>query len=172
MAKYGCLLILLLFGLLAVEVWVYLLVSQAFRPPEYLVPILVMIGMGIVGYKVIRYHVPRMAQSVLTGSVGRHFVGIIAGALMIFPGLASDALGLLLLLPGINHICGKACNVIAMSVLRNTMKKMFNGMGGAGGVGGFSFPGMKPGAAMKPDEQASFPRKTPKTYDTKAEKHD
>lgn len=169
MAKYGCFLILLVFGLLAGEVWVYLLVSQAFRPPDYLIPILIMVGMAIVGYKVIRYHAPRMAQSVLTGLPGRHFVGIVAGALMVFPGLASDAIGLLLLLPGINHVAGKACNVIAMSVLRNSMQKLFKGVGGM--AGGFPFPGMQPGApGMKPDEQAKFSRKPPKTYDTEAEK--
>jgi UPF0716 family protein affecting phage T7 exclusion len=158
MRKVGCLGILLLIGLFSVELWLYLVVAQHLN--DYLVPILVMIAMGIIGFKVARHHFARIAANMLSGKAGRHLVGAAGGMLMVFPGLGSDALGVLLLLPGINHLLGRFGDVVMMSMARQGLQRMFGGK-----------PGMMPGFPLpgRPDDRAAFPRGR-KTYDTKAEK--
>ncbi|MBA3709635.1 MAG: hypothetical protein H0W83_12545 [Planctomycetes bacterium] len=166
MKRIGCLGVLILIGAFCLELYLYLLIGQ--RLNDYLLPLIVMVVMGVVGFQVVRWHVARLPAAMLGGRGGRHIVGVAAGALLVFPGLGSDALAILMLTPGIYHLLGRVGDIIAMSLARQGMRKMFGGKF-PGGVGGFSFPG---GAMPQPDDQASFPRARPKTYDTKAEKVD
>jgi UPF0716 family protein affecting phage T7 exclusion len=198
MGRIGCLGVLLVLALLSLEVYVYLVVSH--RIGDYLIPIIVMIVLGFVGFRLVRKSVAILPMTLLTGGSGRLLVRIIAGGLLIFPGLVTDALGLLLLIPGVSHLFSKLGDKILASVLKRSMGKMFagqaggfgafGGMAGMGGFGGFPPPGGGGGPGipgfpgfggqpqtpkLTPDERAQFPRapkppKPPKTYDTTAEK--
>jgi UPF0716 family protein affecting phage T7 exclusion len=167
MKRIGCLGVLILIGVFCLELYLYLVIGQRFN--EFLVPLMVMVAMGVAGFQVVRYHVARLPTAMLGGRGGRHIVGLVAGGLLIFPGLGTDALGLLMLVPGIYHLLGRVGDVVAMSLARHGMRRMFGanfgGMGGAAGAG-FPFPG------MRPDDRAAFPRRGPKTYDAQAEKVD
>ncbi|MBA2479924.1 MAG: FxsA family protein [Planctomycetes bacterium] len=164
MKRLGCLGILILIGIFCLELYLYLVIGHYFGN-EYLLPLIVMVAMGVAGFQVVRYHLTRLPKAMLGGRGGRHIVGLVAGGLLIFPGLGTDALGLLMLVPGIYHLLGRVGDVIAISLARQGMRKMFGAQlggafGGAFGGGGFSVP--------SPDDSAAFPRR-PKTYDAEAE---
>jgi UPF0716 family protein affecting phage T7 exclusion len=162
MARIGCLILLLLIGALCLEVYVYLCVARWLH--DYGGPLMVIFALSIVGVVVVQRSLAKLPQAAMTGGAGRVMVRAIGGMLLAFPGLASDALGLLLVLPGPNHLLGKLGDKIVASLMKRSMQRMFGGKGGAMGPG-FPFPGPFPG--MKPDDRRQFP---PKTYDTTAEK--
>jgi len=184
MGKIGCAAALFLLGLLGLEVWVYLLVSRLCH--DYFVPLVaigVMSGFGVV---LIRRAFSQIPMALLSGGGGRLVVRMIAGALLVFPGLLTDVLGLLLLMPGVNGLFSTLGNKILASLIKRSMGAMMKGGPGGGGfaafgqLGGFpgfpGFPSGGPAAASTPDEHVGFPpkgrlgAKPPKTYDTTAEK--
>ena len=196
MGKIGCAAAVVLLGMLGLEVWVYLLVSRLVVH-DYFVPLVVIGVMSIIGVAMIRRTIAQIPMALLGGGGGRLMVRMMAGALLVFPGLLTDALGLLLLLPGVNRLFSTLGNKILAAVIKRSMAAMMKGgAGGAGGgfaafgqLGGFpgakgggfpGFPGFPaPGGQaprLSPDDQASFPPKgripgkPPKTYDTTAEK--
>ncbi len=130
----------------------------------------------ILGIKLARWHLTRVMSGILTGTAGRHLIGVAGAVLLALPGLLSDIPGLLLLLPPVQRALGRLGGAVMASVMKRTMGKMMAGGMGPGGFGGMAgmagmmgagpFPGMQP---MKPDEMARFPKR-PKTIDTTVEK--
>ena len=193
MGKIGCAAAVILLGVLGLEVWVYLLVSRLFH--DYFVPLVVIGVLSIIGVALIRKTITQIPMALLGGNGGRLMVRMVAGGLLVFPGLFTDVLGLILLVPGVSGLFSTLGNKILAAVIKRSMSAMMKGgPGGAGGFaafgqmggfpgakgGGFPFPGFPaPGGAaprLSPDDQASFPPKgrlggkPPKTYDTTAEK--
>jgi UPF0716 protein FxsA len=89
------------------------------------------------------------------------------------PGLLSDMLGLLLLLPPVQLALGRVGNAVVASVAKRAMGGMMGGAGGGlfgafGKMGGSPFPGMQPrGFPGKPDDRVV---RKPKIIDTTVEK--
>ncbi len=174
----------------AMEIWVYLLVAH--RMNDYLWPILIQVAISIVGVNRVRAHIRMITnqapdkESFQTGMfaafvanrAGRHIAGIIGGAMMVVPGFVSDALGLLLVLPGLNQVAGKLGNLVIGAVVRASLARMgmggFPGGGFPGGFPGGGFPGVPrgmgkfPGFPGKPDDRRNYG--PPKIIDTKPEK--
>lgn len=168
MRKVGCLGLILLFGLLMAELWLYLELSE--RIDDYLIPILAIIVAMVVGAKVLHSAIRMLPTVVLSGGAGRVVMRAVGGGLLLFPGLGTDVIGLLLVLPGTNHLFGRMGDKILASVVKRSMGRM---LGGA--AGGMRMPPGFPGAfpGMKPDDRARFgggPKSGPKTYDAKPEK--
>ncbi len=108
-------------------------------------------------------------------NLGRRVVTLAGAVLLAIPGYATDVLGLLLILPPMPWLLGKAGAAIGMAVVRVSMKRMMGGGGGgpfAGGMAGFAgFP------FPKPDGSMPFPRpgagRPGRTYDVQPERdHD
>jgi UPF0716 family protein affecting phage T7 exclusion len=186
MRKIGCLVFLLVVGLLAVETWFYLKVS-AWCGGEYLGCALLVALLSWLGFKVARYHINRLPAAFLSGRAGHQVIGLAGGILIAFPGFLSSALGLLLQIPFMRRPFARLGNAAVASLMRRAMGGTFGGgmFGGGGFTGGFpgmppgAFPGMPPGAfpggfpgGKIPDGRGRHPvpGQTPKTYDTTAEK--
>lgn len=172
--KAGCLLVLLLFGALCVELWFFLVLADlrwVKDSPGTFGLILALAATSYLGVRLAVYHGKRIMAEFMTGGAGRRLIGALGGVLLAFPGFLSDAVGILLLLPPVQMLFAKGANVLAMSLARNAMK----GLGGKGFPGGFpgggfpGFPGGGPFPGMKPDDKGFFPRPT-KTIDTTVEK--
>jgi UPF0716 family protein affecting phage T7 exclusion len=168
MARAGCLLLLLVIGLLALELYVYLVVAHWLHLHVesingYLEPVVLMIVDGVIGVRIIQRAMAQIPFAMMSGKAGRLAVRALGGFLLAFPGLATDVVGWLLILPGFNHLFGKLGDRIVAALMRHSMQKMFGGMGAGGRMppGGFAFPGMQPDERM---------RSAPKTYEAKAEK--
>lgn len=153
----GCLVGLLMLGAFSVELWVFLIVRERFD--DTLGPLLLLIATTYIGVRVAIWHGRKLPLEMLAGHGGRRLVGVLGGALLAFPGFASDGLGLLLLLPPVQTVLASFGQRLAASLLRNVMGRMM----GKGGLPGGMFPG------IKPDERF---RKPTKTIDTTAEKAD
>lgn len=165
----GCIFLLLVIGALSVELWVFLIVRE-WCDKETLGLLLALIATSYIGVRVAIAQGRRLPMDLLAGQGGRRLIGVVGGALLAFPGFASDALGLLLLLPPVQIAFAGFGQRLANSLMRNIMGKM---MGGGGMPGGFpGMPGGFPGGpfpGMKPDERF---RKPTKTIDTTVEKDD
>jgi len=173
MGKLGCLAGLLLVVLIAIESVVYYYAAQMPRLwgglPDYFVPILVMIATTVVGVILVRRTIAQISLAFMSGKAGVLVIRAVAGVLLALPGLASDVVGLILLIPGVAFLFGSLGNKIVASLMKHFLGKMMGG----GAAGGFTFPGMpggKPGAfpGLQPDQR--FARKTGKTYDVKPDK--
>jgi UPF0716 family protein affecting phage T7 exclusion len=156
----GCLFGLLILGALSVELWAFLWVRAQFE--DTLGPLLLLIAISYIGVRIAVAQGRKLPMDLLAGTAGRRLIGVIGGALLAFPGFASDVPGILLLLPPVQLALASFGQRLAASLLRNIMGRM---MGGGslpkGGFPGGLFPG------MKPDERF---RKPVKTIDTTIEK--
>ncbi len=200
MGRIGCLFALLVIAVLAGETWVYLWVSHdmAIRftgETEYILPLLVIFAGMYAGWRLVKYHVSRIPMAFMQGHAGRHVVGVLAGVLLLIPGLATDMVGLVLLLPPVGALGNRLGNRVMASIARQTLGRMMAGGGGFPGFPGGApnaglsgFPGMSPRGfpGLTPDDQRSFPLpkspspKSPlpgtfpgnpgKTYDTTVDK--
>lgn len=163
----GCLLLLLVFGAFCVELWVFLVLRE-WCDKETLGLLLALIATSYIGVRIAVAQGRKLPLDLLAGQGGRRLVGVIGGALLAFPGFASDAVGLLLLLPPVQIVLSGLGQRLASSLLRTMMGRMMGGgMPGMPGMPG-GFPG-GPFPGMKPDER--FRRPT-KTIDTTVEKDD
>ena len=195
MVAIGCLTIIGLIGVLALEVWGYILVSQWLRQvPQvgtgYLEAAIILVVLMFIGWRIFKYHmaaIPPTLVAALTGQGGyqggRHMVGMVAGILLVFPGFFTAALGLLLIIPPVPYLFAPLAQRFAISMAKRTFQKMmaqggipgmagFPGAGmpgfpGAGGIPPGAFPGGFPGA---PDDRVFKPRPKPRTFDTTAER--
>jgi UPF0716 family protein affecting phage T7 exclusion len=158
----GCLMLLLVLGAFAGELWVFLVVRE--RVDDTLGPLLVIIATSYIGVRVAIWHGQKLPLDLLAGTAGRRLIAVLGGVLLAFPGLVSDVLGLLLLLPPLQSVLAGFGQRLASSLMRNIMSRM----------GGGSFPGGMPGGfpggpfpGMKPDDRFTKPTKT---IDTTLEK--
>ena len=167
MARIGCLVFLAALGLLALEVYVYLVFAHwahgHFESINgYLEPLILIVVDGVIGVRIAQRAIAQAPMAMMTGGAGRLIVRAVGGVLIAFPGLVSDVLGLLLILPGLSHVFGRLGDKIAASIMKRSLQKMFGAAGGAKMPPGMAFP--FPG--MKPDDRVGG---GPKTYDTTAE---
>lgn len=166
MRRLVLLLLLLAIGLFAVEVWVYLLVAQdlaqrLFHETEYLVPLLLIVACSVIGVRLIGRTVQQIPMALIGGSGGRLLVRLLAGMLLAFPGLATSALALLLLIPGVDRLFGKLGDKVFAAILRQQLGRMMGSAPGSSPLAGM-FGGMAPRSGPRPSG--------PRTYDTTAEK--
>jgi UPF0716 family protein affecting phage T7 exclusion len=160
MRKIGCLLFLLVVGLLAVALWFALLVAEWVSPgnPEYLGSILGVVILSIIGFQVARSRSRRLPQAMMAGTPGPAFVGLLGAMLIALPGYLSGLVGLLLQLPALQRAFGTVATTLLM---RNLQKMMGGGMGGLGGMPPGGFPGGFPGGTPPGGFPGGFPGKFP-----------
>jgi hypothetical protein len=167
----GCLFLLGILGLLALELWLFLVVTE--QAEDVFGPLIAVVVLSFIGVRITMTHVKQLPAEFMSGGAGRRFVGVIGGVLIAFPGFGTGALGLILQIGPIQSALGRYGNVVAGSLLRNAMNRMmggkgFSGAGFPGGgfpgggfpgggfpPGGFAgpFPGMQPRSRLKPDER-------------------
>lgn len=163
----GCLLLLLIIGMICVELWVFLTVVQ--RAEDVILPMIAIIALSWTGWRIIAYSLKLLPAAFLTGDAGRRLVGLIAGAMLLFPGFISGALALPLLLPPVQRLFGRLGNAIAGGLMRHVMSRMKPG-GFPGGMHAGPFPGMQPRRGpLRPDDSV---RTQPKIIDTTVERDD
>jgi UPF0716 family protein affecting phage T7 exclusion len=128
------------------------------------------------GVKLLIYHGKLIGADMLSGNLGRRMVALIGAVLLVFPGLVTGVIGLLLQLPFMQALFAKSASKLGAVVMRTAMSKamgMKSFPGGnpfAGPLAGMSmFPGMKPDDRISLDPKKK-PPKPPKTYDTTVEK--
>ncbi|MDA3961467.1 MAG: FxsA family protein [Planctomycetota bacterium] len=160
MAKgFGCLIFLLIFALLAAELWLVMALATWITPdnPEYLGFALAVVVMSVAGYQLVRWRLRRLPMAVMGGSPGPAAVGIFGAVLIVIPGFASGVAGLLLQLPPIQKLFG----AFAAKVLMAQAQRMVGKMGAGGMPGGFpgGFPGGGPGGMP-----GGFPGGMPKGF--------
>jgi|GEM_PF-4998830 len=169
----GCLVLLAILGLGCGELWVFLLIRE--RVDDWVIPLLGIIMMSIAGFRIISFNIKRLPMEFLSGGAGRRLIGVIAGALLLFPGFITGALALPLLLPPVQRGLGRLGNVLAGGLMRHFMVKM-GSSGKAGGFAGFPggfpggpFPGMQPRGKLplRPDDSV---RQRPKIIETTVER--
>jgi UPF0716 family protein affecting phage T7 exclusion len=114
---------------------------------------------AVIGVKLAKWHGGRVVQGFLLGTAGRHAIGALGGVLIVLPGVGSDLLGILLLLPPVQALFGRAGNLIMAAIVRRQMAKM--GMPLPGAAGSFPASFGQPGAG---------PGRVPRTIDTTAER--
>ncbi len=166
MKKLILLLLLGIAAVLALELWVLLEVMHLVK--DVLGPLLALVVLSVVGFKVVGMHVRRLPAAFISGTIGSRLVGLVGGVLLAVPGFLTAALGAVLQIPLLQRWFGRFGAALAGALSRYAMGK---GMGPLAGMGGFpgaapgGFPGMIP--RLKPDEQL---RTGPRTYDTTAER--
>src|SRR3954468_11335738 len=136
----GCLVVLLVIAGITGEVYLALWIARRFEEPFGV--ILGVIATTVIGFKVAKHHVAQLPMDMLSGNLGRRMVAVVGGALLFFPGFASDVLGLILLVPLVQRPLAGVAAKLAQALMRQAMKQM----GGQGGQGGFpTMPGGFPG---------------------------
>ncbi len=168
------LIVLILLGIaavLALELYVLLLVMHWVQ--DILGPLIALVVLSVVGFKVVGMHVKRLPTSFVSGTVGPRLIGLVGGMLLVLPGFLTAVVGALLQIPLLQRWCGGFGAKLAGALTRQLMGGGLGragGLGGMGGMGGFGamggFPGMFP--RLKPDEQVR--NSPPRTYDTTAER--
>lgn len=152
MGKIGCLLFLVVAGLLSVELWFALQLAEWVSPgnPEYLGSVLGVVVLTVIGIQLVRFRSRQFPVAMMAGAPGPAVVGIMGAALIALPGYLSGAVGVLLQLPVLQRAFGR----FAAAMLTKRMQKMAGQMGGMppggfpGGMGGMppgGFPGGFPG---------------------------
>jgi len=180
--KVGCLVWLVLIGVLSLETWLVLDLIQRFddHPGEILIGLF---GLSVIGYFLLRWRWKDMQRAVLEGRPGRAMAAIVGAVLVVLPGFGTGVLGLLMqLLPVQKLFAGLMAKLMRVLATR-ALKQM--GAGGKGPFGGGGFPGggMPPGgfkgglggmSGMKPDQRVGGKEKEKKgkTYDVEAEQVD
>lgn len=163
----GCLLLLGIIGLVCVELWVFLSVVQ--RTEDVILPLIAVIVLSWTGWRIIAYHIKLLPAAFMTGDAGRRLVGIIAGALLLFPGYITAVMAMPFLLPPVQRLFGRMGNAIAGGLLRHVMGRMKPGAF-PGGFASGPFPGMQQRTGpLRPDDSI---RTSPKIIDTTVERDD
>jgi UPF0716 family protein affecting phage T7 exclusion len=164
MKKFILLLLLGIAAVLALELWVLLEVMHLVK--DVLGPLLALVVLSVIGFKVVGMHVRRLPAAFISGAIGPRLIGLVGGVLLVIPGFLTAVLGAFLQIPLLQRWCGGIGSRLAGSLSRYAQG---SGMGPLAGMGGFpstgGFPGMFP--RLKPDEQL---RTGPRTYDTTAER--
>jgi len=174
MRGFGCLGILFVIALLALEFYVLLIAMDLMK--DILGPLLVIAVMMVVGVKLAQFHAKRLPQALLSGQGGGRLIALIGALLILIPGFITDVIGLILQIPVVQRLFSKFGMVLAASLVKRAMGGGFKGFPGAGFPGGFpgaGFPGGLPGGpfpGMKPDERITTGKPGPKTYDVQPDK--
>ena len=172
-ARGGCVGILFIIGILAVECWFALKVAEWLGEagePEYLGAVLALVVLSIVGYKLARWRAGRIPQAMLSGNPGPMLVGMFGAVLLAIPGFLSGAVGLVLQLPPLQRLFGRVASLIMARLVQRAMKQMGGKMPGGGQFPG-GFPGGGPFPGMQPDDRVGGAGRG-KTVDTTAERID
>jgi UPF0716 protein FxsA len=171
MRSLGCLGVLLVIGLLAVELYALLVIIHAVG--DVLGPVLGVVALSVLGFKVLGHHAKKLPEAFMTGKPGGRLVGVFGGILLVLPGYITGVLGLLLQIPLLQRLFSRFGQSAAAAIAKRTLGARFPGMGGFPGMPPGGFPGMPPGLGgfpgMKPDDRRGF-GPSGKTYDTTAEK--
>lgn len=177
MRRFGCLGILLVIALLTVEFYVLLVAMDLMK--DILAPLLILMVMLVVGFKLAQFHAKRLPQALLSGQGGGRLIALIGALLIFMPGFITDVIGLILQIPLVQRMFSKVGMVLAASLVKRAMGGGF-GKGFPGGFPGGGFPGGGfPGGAfpggpfpgMKPDERITNGKAGgPKTYDVQPDK--
>jgi UPF0716 family protein affecting phage T7 exclusion len=134
---------------------------------DVLGPLLALVALSIIGFKVVGMHVRRLPAAFMSGAIGPRLIGLLGGMLLVLPGFLTAVLGAALQIPLLQRWFGSIGSKLAGALSRYAFS---NGMGPLARMGGFpgtspgGFPGMFP--QLKPDESL---RTGPRTYDTTAE---
>ncbi len=165
MKALGCVMLLIVLGFIALEIWVYILVSEALDD-QWLGVALAIIASSFFGFKLMRYQASKMPEKLMQNKMGQQGVAVFGAVLIFFPGLVSTSFGMLLQLPPIQHIFAGISAKVVASMIKIAAEKMGGqmpgGMGGMGPMGAGPFPGMQPDQQMRGG----------KVYDAEAEKPD
>lgn len=168
----GCLAPLLLIGLLALELWLVLEVGELIDEP--LGAILLALGTSIAGWYLLRWRLRRLTVAAMAGRGSAAMIGAVGAILVVFPGFATGALGLLLQLPPLQTLVARAAGPLLQRQLRQAAQRMqgaegrgFPGGGFPGGLGGMD--GMGGMGGRPPDDRRAFPR-AGEAIDTTAER--
>jgi UPF0716 protein FxsA len=165
MKKLIVLLLLGVVALLVLELWVLLEVMRLVK--DVLGPLLALVALSVIGFKVIGMHVRRLPTAFLSGAIGPRLIGLLGGVLLALPGFLTAILGALLQIPVLQRWLGSVGSRLAAALSRTALS---GGLGPLAGMGGFpgapgAFPGMFP--RLTPDERI---RGGKRTYDTTAER--
>jgi UPF0716 family protein affecting phage T7 exclusion len=162
MKRLGCLLLLAIVAALLVEGWVvgqvaWLLGQALDYPPsasEYFGALLLMVVWMFIGWRLLRRRMARIPLVMMRGGdFGREAVGVAGCAMMVFPGFISGVFGLLLQLPPVQALFGRAAGTVLAAMIRQAAARMGAGAAMPKGFPG-GFPGMPAAAApLKPDQQ-------------------
>ncbi len=197
---------LILFGLLCFVVaevvllivaggWVNRTFEAQIGSGGWLVILLWLVAAGFIGVRLAKWHGTKIPAAFFAGNAGKHVIGAVGGVLLAVPGLMTDVIGLILLLPPVQTAFSKLGSAILSVVIKRVIGRfMGGGAGGLGGLGGLAgmmggmgggMTGGKAGGGnpggnpfggfpfpdMKPDDRVTLGGKKPgKTYDTTAEK--
>lgn len=186
----GCIGMLLILGVMAGEVYSFVIASDLLRQHardviggssaiDTVLPIiLVQIVLMVIGIAIVKRNFARLPIA-LMGSMlgqnndgGRMMLSLIAGIFLIIPGFFLDVVAVFLLLPPIQSLLARIGQRVMMSLVKRQMAKMFPGGMPTGGFpgGAAGFPGMQPRGPLMPDER--IPRRPGKVIDTTAERVD
>ena len=176
MRRFGCLGILLVIALLALEFY-GLLVVIGWLKNDIFAALLIMAVMTVVGVKLAQFHARRLPQALLSGQGGGRLIALIGALLIVMPGFISDVIGLILQVPLVQRMFSKVGMMLAASLVKRAMGGGFKGFPGGGFPGGLPPGGFPPGAfpgglfpGMKPDERITNGKAGPKTYDVQPDK--
>lgn len=171
MRVLGCLGVLLVLAGIAAEVAAYIVVSRWLKAnvdwvgSGYLEAAILIVCTTWLGVVMAKRHLAKLPAAFMgsmmgqdRGAAGRHLVGLVGAILLALPGLLSDVIGLLLLLPPIQGLLSGLGQRVLAGIVRQQLQRM---------GGGMPFPGMAPRGSLTPDDR--IPR-GPRTYDTVAEK--
>jgi UPF0716 family protein affecting phage T7 exclusion len=181
MPRIGCLALLVpgiaALALLALEAWVFIKVCHWLG--DWLAPTVVVVVSSVIGGRLLAATIRAAPMALLGGNSGRLLLRAMAGVALLFPGLCTSALGVLLLLPGLDRLFKRLGDRVVAAVMRYAMKRMMGGKQGGftmfAGFQGGGFPGAFPGAPPSPpDDQRPLPRSGGggKIIDTTAERGD
>ena len=172
MGRIGCGILLLLLAILGLEAWVYVQVARA-MDDEWLGVALALVVLSIAGYRILRWRGQRLAMAMMGGDPGRYMVALIGAVLLVVPGFATAAIGILLQIPPITALCACPAKGLmrrfagaAAARMGGTMGNPASGSPFANPMGG-AFPGAFPFATggLRPDQSRPF---SGKTIDAKA----
>jgi hypothetical protein len=105
MKKIIVLLLLGIIAVLALELWVLLEVMHLVK--DVLGPLLALVVLSVIGFKVVGMHVRRLPAAFISGAVGPRLVGLVGGILLVLPGFLTAALGALLQIPLLQRWFGR-----------------------------------------------------------------
>ena len=93
MKALGCLSLVFFLAVIAAEIWVYILVSEALD--DYLIVALLVVGLSFFGYRLTKWQAARLPQALMSNRMGQQGVAIFGAFLIALPGLISGCFGLL-----------------------------------------------------------------------------
>jgi hypothetical protein len=84
MKKLILLLLLGIAAVLALELWVLLEVMHLVK--DVLGPLLALVVLSVIGFKVVGMHVRRLPAAFISGAIGPRLIGLVGGVLLVIPG--------------------------------------------------------------------------------------